>query len=272
MLRNTVIVAALAVPSILSQESIAAKPSFSVASVKPAAADARLGVAIQPGGRFIASGAQLKLLIALAYHVTAFQMSGGEGWMVNDRWNIEANSEGVAAVPDWTPPNIPEVMAIRLRSLLEDRFLLKVHRETRMQQAYALTAGKNGPKLIHADPGAATPDAQRPGSFRAGPGVVIGAAVSMEQIVTYLGKLMDRPVIDKTGLTGHFDFKLQFAPERVPRALAASGNGSGPEPQASGDDPSIFTAIEEQLGLRLESTKETAEILVIDSARKPTEN
>ncbi len=114
--------------------------------------------------------------------------------MANDRWNIEANSEGVTAVPDWTPPNIPEVMAVRLRSLLAERFLLKVHRETRMQQAYALTAGRNGPKLIHAAAGAATQNAQRPGSFRAGTGVVIGAAVSMEQIVTYLDKLMDRPV------------------------------------------------------------------------------
>jgi len=271
MLRITAIVAALAVPSVLSQVSTDARPSFSVASIKPAAPDARLGVAIQPGGRFVANGAQLKLLISLAWHVTPFQMSGGEDWMTSDRWNIEATSEGVTAVPDWTPPNIPEVMAIRLRSLLEDRFLLKVHRETKIQQAYGLTVGRNGSKLVPADAGAAAPDTQRPGSFRAGPGIVIGAAVTMDQIVAYLDKLMDRPVIDKTGLTGHFDFKLQFATESTPRALATPASASGPEMQPSGD-PSIFTAIQEQLGLKLDASREPAQILVIDSAQKPSKN
>ena len=139
-------------------------------------------------------------------------------------------------------PNIPEVMAARLRSLLEDRFLLKVHRETRMQQVYALSVGRTGPKLVHADAASPTPDAQRPGSFRAGPGVVIGAAVTMEQIVTYLDKLMDRPVIDQTWSPGT-STKLQFAPESAPRA-GIPGRRVGFQPAAARGDPSIFTAIQ----------------------------
>ena len=280
MFRTAIMAAALAAPSVFSQVSTDARPSFTVAAVKPSAPEARQGMTIQPGGRFVAAGFQLKLLILIAYHLTPFQMSGGEEWMANDRWSIEATSEGVSGIPDWKAPYIPEIMAVRLRSLLEDRFQLKTHREMRTQQVYALTINKNGSKLVPADPlsqraggagNAAPQPAQRPGTFRAGPGVVIGSAVSMEQIVTYLDRLMDRPVIDQTGLAGSFDMELHFSPESVPRTVSPAIAGSAPEPRVS-EDPSIFTAIQEQLGLKLESSKETVEILVIDSARRPTEN
>jgi uncharacterized protein (TIGR03435 family) len=232
--------------------------SFAVASVKPSAPDARERLAIQPGGRFVCDGVQLGLLISLAWHATPFRMSGADGWIANDRWNIEATSEGVSELPPWSPPNLPEAMAVRLRSLLEERFSLKVHRETRPRQVYALTVGKNGDKLFRA--------AAASGSFRAGPGVVIGSAVTMDQFVVILSRLMDREVIDRSGLTGRFDIELRYAPESAPRSLSAA-----PEPGTSAEQ-SIFVALEEQLGLKLQSAKEPAEFLVIDSARKPADN
>src|ERR1051326_2005485 len=183
MLRLLLVAPALTVLSAFSQPSTDARQSFTVASIKPAAPDARQQLAIQPGGRLVAAGFQLKTLILIAYHLRAFQISGGEDWIANDRWNIEATSEGVTAVPDWKPPYIPDVIAVRLRALLESRFQLKTHREMRTQQMYALTIGKNGAKLVPADPlsppaegprsPASAEPAQRPGSFRAGPGVLI---------------------------------------------------------------------------------------------------
>jgi uncharacterized protein (TIGR03435 family) len=164
--------------------------SFTVASVKPSAPGAREGLAVQPGGRFVCDGVPLALLISLAYKVTPLRMEGAGGWIANDRWKIEAASEGLNDVPKFAPPDLPEAIAARLRSLLEDRFSLKVHRETRSQQVYELTVSKGGDKLTRAESGA--------GSFRAVPGTVIGAAVTMEQIVAYLNnRLMDRDVVEK---------------------------------------------------------------------------
>jgi uncharacterized protein (TIGR03435 family) len=254
-----------------SQTTMESKLVFDVATIKPSDASTRQGLVMQPGGRFVANSFSLQALISLAYHLTPFQMSSVGGWIADERWNIEARAEGVTSIPSWVPPNLPEMIAARLRALLEDRFALKVHREVRPQEVYALTLAKNGSKLVSVEPANSTQEksAQRPGSFRAGPGVVIGAAVTIDQIVKYLDRLMDRQVIDKTGLTGYFDMTLKFAPESAPRPVAPPA--AGLDSQAS-SDPSIFTALQDQLGLKLQSTKEPIEFLVIDSARKPTDN
>lgn len=287
---------------IFSQTPVETKPSFEVASIRPSIPGTRQGIRILPGGRFVANGVSLRLLIAIAYHLQAFQMSGGESWITNDQWSIEAEAaEGTVDPPSATPPymGVPHMMAVRLQSLLEDRFELKTHRETRELQVYALTVSKNGSKLKAVDPppqatrgrptaplpakqlpfrpGGAMPAsfAPPPGSVLAGPGAIVGSAVTMDQIVTLLNRLMDRPVIDKTSLKGYFNFRLQFDPETAPRtafgAAPAPTNWSALAPPTTGD-PSVFTAIQEQLGLKLESAKEPAEVLVIDSAQKPSEN
>ena len=282
----------VAAAPIFSQAPQEAKRSFDVASVKPSMPGTRQAITIQPGGRFVASGVQLRLLIAIAYHLQAYQMSGGESWIATDAWSIEAKAEEVSVIPFWSPPYIPDVMAVRLQSLLEDRFALKTHRETRELQVYALAVNKGGAKLTAADP-PPTPGqppagtrpplgpsgsipasfAPPPGAILAGPGTLIGSAITMDQIVVFLNRLMDRPVIDKTGLAGYFNVKLQFAPESAPRtAFGAAPANSLPDAPPATSDPSIFTAIQEQLGLKLESTKESVEVLVIDSAQRPSEN
>jgi uncharacterized protein (TIGR03435 family) len=233
---------------------LAADLRFDVASIKPTPPDVRDGLTIQPGGRFTSNGFALRTLIVMAYHLTAYQLSGADGWMANDRWSIEAKAEEVTQIPAWSPPYPPEVMAARLRSLLEDRFQLKTHRETRELPMYTLSPVKNGSKLSAVDP--------TPGGMKAGPGVIQASAVTMVQFVTYLNRIMDLPVVDQTGLADHYSFKLAFAPDST-RPL------STPTPS---DDPSIFDAIRDQLGLELKSAKRPVEVLVVDSASKPSAN
>jgi len=229
-----------------------ADPTFDVASIKPTPPEVRDGMTIQ-SGRFTTNGFSLKTLIAMAYHLTAYQLSVPDGWISTDRWSIEAKAEEVTRIPTWSPPYPPEIMAVRLRSLLEDRFQLKAHREKREIRMYTLAPGKNGSKLTPVDP---------PGGMKAGPGVIQASAVTMEQFVTYLNRIMDLPVLDQTGLAEHYTFKLTFAPDST-RPL------STPAPS---DDPSIFDAIRDQLGLELKSAKRPVEVLVIDSASKPSAN
>jgi uncharacterized protein (TIGR03435 family) len=262
------------ISSLPAQTSPETKVSFDVAAIRPTAADQRQTLKIEPGGRFTAESFSLKTLIAIAYKLTPYQMSGGDGWIESDRWSVYAKAEDVTSIPNWSPPYIPEIMAARLRSLLADRFLLKTHRETRMQPSYVLVETKAGSKLVRNETPTADPalqqSAQRPGSIKAGPGVIVAAKISMDQFVAYLSRIMDRPVVDRTGLSGLFDIKMQFAADSLPRAQSPPPT-AGPESQLS-NDPSFFTAIQEQLGLKLESTKIEAEFLVIDSVHKPTAN
>jgi uncharacterized protein (TIGR03435 family) len=270
----------MATAPVFSQGVGDARPAFDVASVKPSVQGSREQMTIQPGGRLTVNGFPLQFLVAVSYRLAPFQMSGANGWMASDRWSIETKAEEVSSIPAWSPPYLPEVIAVRLRALLEDRFALKVHRETRELKAYTLTIAKNGSRLITADaPPPSTPQggsaAERtppPGSMAAGPGVIIASAVTMDQIVNYLNRIMDLPVIDKTGLTGHYNIRLRFAPESSrPLSAPPPADGSTPAVNVAGD-PSIFVALEEQLGLSLTSRKEAVEVLVIDSARRPAEN
>lgn len=279
------------------QSAAAPKPAFSVVSIKPSPAGTRQHIAIEPGGRFVGEGVQLNLLVALAYHLQAYQLSGLQPWMNSDQWTIDAKSDDVAEIPAWAPPLIPDVIAVRLQSLLEDRFALRAHFETRDLKTYVLTQEKSLLKLKAVEPPPA-PESARPtggqpasqasasanpkpppGTTLAGAGRIIASAITMNQLVTLLNRLMDRPVIDHTNLTGYYDVSLQFDPASAPRfvgrppAPGADGSVAGisavPPPS---DDPSIFVALEQQLGLKLESAKEPVKVFVIDSAQKPVPN
>ena len=282
-----------------SQTPAPASATFDVASVKPSTSGTRTDIKVEPGGRFVANGLPLALLIAIAYHLQAYQMVGADGWLMKDQWNIEATTpEGTPDPPSANPPymGVPDSMALRLRTLLADRFALKAHWETSDRQAYELTVTATGSKLKPVDSPAQSGPAQAsangsrppltpegklpadfappPGAVVAGPGILAASAISMDQIITLLNRLMDYPVIDKTGLKGYFNVRLQFDPESTPRAMGAP---APPSTQPNGaplpsEDPSIFEAIQQQLGLKLQTAKESVQILVIDSASKPTGN
>jgi uncharacterized protein (TIGR03435 family) len=205
----------------------------------------------------------LKLLMTVAYDVRDFQIVGGPGWLATDRFDIVAKAEGV---PDQLTP---EQFRPMLVALIEDRFQLKIHRETKEMPVYALVVAKNGTKL--------KANAGEPGPrLRMGRGQLNGTKVPLKMLVQQLAQQLGRPVVDKTGLTGDYDFTLTWTPQpgEGGAMFAGPGGPGGPEgpPPSDPDGPSIFAAIQEQLGLKLESDKGPVEILVLDQVEKPTEN
>lgn len=249
--------AALAFGALWAQQ---ARPSFDVTSVKPnKSVDRKFGIVPSPGGRVRATNSTLKQLINVAYQMPDFRISGNAGWMNSDRFDIEAKAAG-------DPPR--EQLLLMLQSLLADRFKLVVHRETRELPTYDLRVDKGGPKLKEGkcvgQPGPANPC----GGFNASAwGHFVGKAAGMGQLIQFLSTLQSRAVVDKTGLTGEYDMELTWTPEELP-TLPADPDQARPDPNG----PSIFTALQEQLGLRLEPSKGPVEMLVIDSAEKPAQN
>jgi len=280
----------VAIP-IFSQRSAEVKPSFEVASIKPADPGQRgSSIMNQPGGRLVTKGMPLRALMTFAYRVRDFQIVGGPGWLTTDRWDIEARAEeGSIAQPLGPPdPNTPDPMAIRLQSLLEERFRLKTHRDTRELPIYELSIGKGGSKAKLSEdqspyrppePGAAQPPpAQRGGamprfSMRVGRGSLEAVSVDVSNIVQTLASVLGRTVVDKTGLKGLYDVKLQWTPDPVAGGLGGPPVPAGAEPPPSDPNgPSIFTAVQEQLGWKLDSAKGPVDVLVIDGVEKPAEN
>ncbi len=262
-------------------QSSTAPLTFEVASIKPSSGDEhRVGIQMLPGGGLRVSGANLKFLLTFAYDVREFQITGGPGWINSDRYDILAK---VASTGSDSPPADPEKMTDammktareqmqqRLQALFADRFQLTIHRETKEQQIYALVVGKNGPKLQASD----TKDGAGPRRMMMGRGQINGQGVELQMLTNQLSNQLGRPVLDRTGLTGHFDIKLEWTPD--PGQSATSLGGAPPPgveapPPPNPNGPSIFTAIQEQLGLRLESQKGPVEMIVIDRMEKPSEN
>jgi uncharacterized protein (TIGR03435 family) len=298
------VIGAVTIP-LQSQTQAPSKASFEVASVKlSAGAGNFMGIGRAPGGRFTANNVPLRFLIQNAYRVRDFQVIGGPSWIASERWDVEAKAEeGSIPAPTGPPdPNVADPMSIRLQSLLEDRFQLKLHRETRELPIYMLTIAKDGLKMKSVEapprpvPGQAPPGppppppppggglpanfTPPPGSVMMSPGRLLGSAMTMTQLVNAVAGLLGRTVVDKTELKGYFDVRLQFAPESTPGGFGPAGPAPGGQPPIAGPPagasdptgPSIFTAVQEQLGLRLESAKGPVEVLVIDSVQKPTEN
>jgi bla regulator protein BlaR1 len=227
--------------------------TFEVASVKPAAPDAdERSVSHSPGARLVTSNATLKQLILLAYQLMPFQFSGGPNWVGSDGFDIEAK----AANPKATQEQFRQM----IQTLLEDRFQLKVHFTTKELPVYALVVDKNGSKLTKAK------DDNAEVSMRNGRGEMTGVKATMAMFASSLSRPLQRKVVDETGLTGIYNFKLQYVPDENLAKL------SGDDALPPIDGSSLFTALREQLGLTLKSTKGPVEVLVIDHAEKPAAN
>jgi uncharacterized protein (TIGR03435 family) len=266
-------------PSLQAQSSAtqASSPAFEVVSIKPHKPDdVRFSLSFQPGGRFTMT-ANLRGLIQTAYQRTSdqledFQISGGPSWFNSDRFDILAKAEN-------SPP--VEEMRLMLRTLLADRFKLTVHHETRELPIYALVLarsdGRLGPTLSrarvdHCAPvilalGEPLPAARQPGDPCGGklvPGYMTGGG-TMLGLANALTAWVNRIVLDQTGLNGKFDFYLAWTPEHYWPELRPAGL-----PPIDPNGPSIFTALQEQLGLKLESTKAPFDVLVIDHVEQPS--
>lgn len=218
--------------------------AFEVASIKPTPADAQCGmIEPLPGGGLRVDCLSLHTILTWAYEVQDYQVTGGPPWASVTRWNILAKPATPDPVP--APTGARDLVRQRMRTLLTDRFQLLLRHETREGTAYILTVAKNGPKMKEAPAG----------YIRRHPGHIDSNGATMRALAQYLAVDLGRPVTDETSLTGTHAFTLEWTPD--------NSHDSG---------PSVFTAIEEQLGLRLESRKAPVETLVIERAEKPSDN
>ena len=234
---------------------------------------------IMPGGRLSIENAPLRALIATAYNMRFSQLAGGPSWLDSARYDIEARGQLKPGV------KVAEQINLMVQALLADRLKLKVHRETKEMPIYAMTVAKNGPKVQALrgirclDPiGGDEPSAddiasgsiQSCGGYSDGPGQILSPTVTMAKLASILSTTVSRTVVDKTGLDGVYDIALKWVPDDSSTPPAPDT----PAPAVSADHgPSIFTALQEQIGLRLESQKGPVEILVIDHVEKtPTPN
>jgi uncharacterized protein (TIGR03435 family) len=272
-----------------------AKPTFEVASVRPnTSADGKVMIGIQPGGRFNAVNVALWDLIRQAYNLQRTQIVGAPDWVETARYDIVAKAEG--DIPRGGPGSPPGPLNFMMQDLLEERFKLKAHRETRDMPIYALVLARSDQKLGQglrpstvdcqafrgrgrggaAGPGMGpggppramfTPGERPTCGMMVGPGQVAAGGIPISQLTVMLSQYTQRIVVDRTGLKGNFDIDLTFTPERMPQGPPPPGVQL---PPIDPNGPSIFTAIQEQLGLKLDSERGPVEVLVIDHVERPT--
>jgi uncharacterized protein (TIGR03435 family) len=300
------------------------KPSFDVISIKPTVPGQRGGGGGILGDKYTMSGITLRTLLQTAYQqpstggpVAPLQIIGAPPWVESERYDVQAKADCSGEAIS------REQMQLMVRSMVEERFQLKVHMETRELPIYNLVVAKDGPKIKRSedqtpvtrtqaqppqlcaplpaapttppapiippgqrgspfDPSSPAPRGFMGGMFSTSMFMLRGSAVPLSNIIGMMQQQVGRPVIDKTELTGLYDFVLRFGPEGLtpfggplptpppPTLPGGAAPAAGPAPAAE-PLPSIFTALQE-LGLRLESTKGPVEVLVIDSVQKPTEN
>ena len=273
-MRLALLAIALLVPVLgLNAQDTGNPPAFEVASIKPnKSGESGGGISRLPGGRFNANNYLVSRLIALAYRVEDFQMDGGPAWIRSDRFDIVAKAEKDSPIgPIFGPP---DQITLMVRSLLADRFKLVVHAETREMPIYALVLarsdGRLGPQFRPTQCGDAPPAAPAAGARppclnRGSQGSFVWHKFPMSQLTVFLTRQVQRAVVDRTGLTGTFDVNLTWTPDQIPQNVETLGV-TPTDPNST----SIFTAVQEQLGLKLESTRGPVEVLVIDSVEQPT--
>ena len=280
--------AALVAITVMAALGQTARPQFEVASIKPAGSQRPPQMRDSPGrltGRLTVN-APLRMLMETAYGVQPFQIVGGPGWIGSEQYEVDAKADG--------NPDRVQIL-LMLQSLLEDRFRLQIHRESREMPVYALVAARGGLKLpppregscVGGDHAAAPlpepggrmqPPGQSPTPsvrcggvgvrLEAGGARLTGGKVPMAEFVRMLSRVLGRPVTDRTGFPGAFDVKLDFLPDETMAGLPPPPPGAIPAETAS---PSIFSAVQ-RLGLRLESTKGPVDVLVIDHVERPSAN
>ena len=274
-----------------SQTRAANAPVYEVASIKPNKSDNGLFRMMFEQNGFSATSVTLRMLIRTAFGVEDSQIFGAPNWLNSEKYDIEARMD--SAVADRLRKISEDQRNIErrrmLQALLADRFKLTLHRETKQMGVYVLVIAKNGPKLQEAKPGSTYPngikDDGRPlgaGVFKLGRyagrrGELVGQGLLMATLVRLLSEnILNRSVLDNTGLTGNYDFTLQWTTAEESQGPMFKGaedqqvTGSTPPPESSG--ASFFTAIEEQLGLKLEPQKGPGGVIVIDHVEKPSEN
>jgi uncharacterized protein (TIGR03435 family) len=239
-----------------------ANPAFEVATIKPSDPAKPQQIITLRGVEVITTNTTLHDLINLAYWLHPKQLAGAPPWTETEKFDMTGKPD----LPG--QPNVDQ-MKTMLQKLLADRFQLKFHFEKRDLAAYAIRPGKTGAKLMksQADP----KDLPGWGFGRNASGMIMTFRNSpLSQVAAVLQNSMDKPVVDQSGLTERYDFTVTFTPDPAQAALLG-----GPPPPATDNPeaaPDLFTAFQQQLGLKLESTRAPVDVMVIDKAEKPSEN
>ncbi|HEY3739933.1 MAG TPA: TIGR03435 family protein [Bryobacteraceae bacterium] len=255
-MRVTLAICLISATFVVAQEN---RLTFEVASIRPTKPDGS-GPSIIPmsaGQGYEAESAPVRLMISVMYRIPIANVRGGPSWLDSELWNVEAKADHAYGLDD---------LHKMFRHLLEDEFKLKFHKETKEGQVYALVVDKSGSKMkTNENP----PDFETPIDGHLG-GVAAGKRVSMEYLCYWLQQRLTndggRPVINKPGLTGYYDFKLTYMPELPP------GFDKANMPPEMLDRPSLFDALRGQLGLKLEAQKGPVDYYVIDHVERPSGN
>lgn len=273
MLRATVVASLLISSCLAFGQPAAPLPEFVAVFIKPnKSGDLRSTMRGAPGGRLTATNVPVRRLITWAYQVRDFQISGEPAWVDSERYDVVTKSEGNPRF-DFIQPTLETMF----QGVLADRFKLALHRETKELPVYSLVIAKNGPKIHAVDEGDCpeVPNQQNPcRSLRNTKfGQLTGEKAPMAALVLMLSVYTGKIVLDKTGLKGSFSFKLDWTPYLEP---PPSRGGDQALPVGAFDpasvEPAISTALEEHLGLKLESGKGPVEILAIDHIERPSQN
>jgi bla regulator protein blaR1 len=275
------IVGVLNAPSIRAQErakpvaqliATSALPEFEVASIKPSAPDSNLRVDFAPGGKLFITNATLRFLIKIAYDIGDDQLAGGPGWVGSKRFNLAATPERpLGGDPKSMAPDqilvFHKPVRLRLQRLLADRFQLELRRESTPMPIFALVVARRGPKKLTLTK--STGDPQLNAKF--GNGVLNAVGVDMATLAKFLSEgQTGRPVVDMTGLKDKYDFHLEWAPDTSQNSLPTDSGANQPPADAGGI--SIFTALQQQLGLKLDARTDAADRLVVVRAELPSAN
>lgn len=253
------VICAAASFSLSQPPSVSTTPTFEVASVKPSTTREIGGVYTYPGGRVAFHGCTLHYLIEQAFNVQPFQVSGGPGWMQDERYDIEAkpsaSSKSSISMPPYSKAPLNEEQRQMLQSLLIERFQLKYHRETRQGHVYLLVKGNKALKLADSKHKNAYPWAGGLGG-----GAIVGDGLagineSMEDLAKRLSPYLRRPVLDRTGLSGCFDFRTEY-----------SGGDARP------DVITMILVSLQDIGLKLKASRGPVDIIVIEAADRPSAN
>jgi uncharacterized protein (TIGR03435 family) len=237
-----------------------ADPVFEVATIKPSRPDVPGKLYRVQGRQFSTVNTTLSDLITFAYGIHAKQITGAPSWVESDKFDLMAQPDGQGQPND-------RQWKIMLQKLLKDRFQLTFHRDKKELSVYAITVEKTGHKLVKSE---GDPNGLPALFFRGLGNLPVRNATIADFAGVMQGTVLDRPVVDQTGLSGRFDFTLTWTPDE----FQFGGQGArGAPPQANGANaPDLFTAFREQLGLKLDSTKAPAEVFVIDGVEKPSAN
>jgi uncharacterized protein (TIGR03435 family) len=245
---------------------------FAVASIRPSApGQTGIRIGYLPGGGLRTNNTSLRQLINYAYDLQSFQLSGGPSWLDSERYEVTAKPdqpegpEDLSKITDAERKTLDERIRERLRNLLAERFQLVLRTQAKEMPVYALVVAKGGPKL--------QPAAGPGPSLSSNRGMITGQGTTIPMLIRILSARLGRIVVDQTGLTDKYDFTLEWSPDPIPQG--PGGSAGKPEetlPAADPAGPSLATALQQQLGLKLEATKGSVEVYVVERAEKASAN